>query len=125
MNLFVYGTLRKEGGLCFKMDEHKYLGTYKTEPIYKLWDCGCPCLDKGGDVSVTGEIYQIENLSDIASIHSMEVRAGYILEKIEVINFHEPTYAYFQEPDQSFYAQEIRSGDWVAHQKCATALLHP
>lgn len=116
MNLFTYGTLRRGGGLNYKLDEvGQYVGTYRTIPKYSLYDMGCPCLTSGGETSVIGDVFKIEDLGQIAPIHNMEVRAGYTLELVELFNFTEPVYAYFQKPDNGWYVPLIPSGDWIHH----------
>lgn len=116
MNLFTYGTLRKGGGLNYKLaDVGQYVGTFRTIPQYSLYDMGCPCLSAGGDTSVVGDVFRVEDLGQIAHIHNMEVRAGYTLEQVELFNFDEPVYAYFQTPDSGWYVPLIASGDWILH----------
>lgn len=113
MNIYVYGTLRRGGGLNFKLaDVGHYLGEYRTLPKYTLYDMGCPCLAEGGETSVIGEVYRIEDLSQIAHIHNMETRAGYTLEKVELFNFAEPVFAYFQKPE-GWEVPTVPGGDWV------------
>lgn len=116
LNLFTYGTLRKGGGLNSKLDGlGQFIGTYHSLPKYSLYDMGCPCLSAGGETSVVGDIYQIEDLSQIAHIHNIEVRAGYHLEKVELDNFAEPVYSYFQTPNKEWNAPLIVSGDWLRY----------
>ena len=115
MNVFTYGTLRKEGGLYCKLNDKEPIGVYRTLPKYTLYDVGCPCLSKGGFTSVIGDIYQIDSLGDIFNVHSMEVRAGYTLEEVELLDFNEPAYAYFQTPNPDWNASIIYSGDWIEY----------
>ena len=117
MNLFVYGTLRKEGSLSSRMSSAKYLGTFKTAPIYKLWDCGCPCLDNEGTIAVTGEIYQCEDMSSFMPILTMEVNAGYTFGSVFIPNFPEDVFAFFQTPRDGMYKREIPYGDWIEYHK--------
>ena len=118
MFLFTYGTLRRGGGLNYKLDEvGKYVGTFRTIPKYTLHDMGCPCLSAGGDTSVIGDVFEVEDLGQIANIHNMEVRAGYTLERVELLNFTEPVYAYFQTPDSGWSTSTIPSGDWIEHRR--------
>ena len=82
MNLFVYGTLRRGGGLSSRMDLFECLGTFKTWPLYAIYDQGCPILTDG-IMSVTGEIY-VCNLNDIQETHQMELACGYELKSIYI-----------------------------------------
>jgi len=113
MNIFTYGTLRKEGGLYCKLDDREPIGQFKTLPKYTLYDVGCPCLSHGGNTSVVGDVYQIEDLGQIVNVHNMEVRAGYTLERVELVGFTEPVYAYFQTPEPGWETPIIPSGDWI------------
>ena len=114
MLIFVYGTLRKGGGLNFKIeDDFEPIGTYSTTPTYSLYDMGVPCLSKGGTTSVLGEVYRIEDLGQIAHIHNLEVRAGYTLTKVDLIGMEESAYAYLQTPEEPWREEVIRSGDWL------------
>ena len=118
MLIFVYGTLRKGGGLNFKIeDDFEPIGTYRTTPSYTLYDMGVPCLSKGGSTSVLGEVYRIEDLGQIAHIHNMEVRAGYTLSKVELIGMEECAFAYLQTPDDAWDQIKIEGGDWVEYKK--------
>lgn len=118
MLIFVYGTLRRGGGLSFKVaDIGRYLGTFKTSPRYSLYDMGIPCLAAGGNTSVVGEVFEIEDLGEISHIHNMEVRAGYTLEQVELLDFDRYAYAYFQTPDIRWRALPIASGDWIKYKE--------
>lgn len=66
MKLFVYGTLRKNHGNNFLLQDSKYLGKAVTEPEYTLACSGIPYLIKG-EQSVHGEVYEVtpEVLSDL------------------------------------------------------------
>ena len=116
MFIFVYGTLRKGGGLNFKIQDLKEpLGTFRTLPKYTLYDMGCPCLSAGGETSVVGEVYHINDLSEIAHIHNMEVRAGYSLEEVELFDFSDKVYAYLQTPEAGWQVGTVESGDWIQY----------
>jgi gamma-glutamylcyclotransferase (GGCT)/AIG2-like uncharacterized protein YtfP len=116
MYLFTYGTLRRGGGLNFKLhDVGEYVGSYKTLPKYTMYDMGCPIMSPNGETSITGDVYRVEDLGSIAPIHNMEVRAGYTLELVELFNFDEPVYAYFQSPEPGWDIPVIASGDWLNH----------
>jgi gamma-glutamylcyclotransferase (GGCT)/AIG2-like uncharacterized protein YtfP len=111
MYLFTYGTLRRGEGLSYKLEgAGRYIGTYRTAPKYTLYDMGCPCLAPGGATSIVGDIYEV---ADISSVHNMEVRAGYTLERVEVDNFTEPVFAYFQTPEWN--VPIISNGDWIKY----------
>lgn len=115
MNIFVYGTLRKGAGLSERMQAFEYIGTFQSEPLYTMYDLGCPSIAKEGTTSITGEIYRIENLVDIMPIHRMETSCGYALLPIKLINFNEPVFAYHMKPDWD--ASIIEGGDWVKYRE--------
>lgn len=113
--IFVYGTLRHGGGLNFKIDNARHVGSFKTKPIYTLYDVGHPCLAKGGTTSVVGDVYEIEDLAQIIHVHNMETRAGYTLEKVELQGFRKKVSAYMQVPEKDWPTRIVRSGDWVSY----------
>jgi len=116
MFIFVYGTLRRGGSLNYKIQDLKEpVGVFHTLPKYTLYDMRCPCLARGGGTSVVGEVYEIQDLEEIADIHSMEVHAGYTLEQVELEGFSEEVHAYFQAPEPSWGNNIIDSGDYIRY----------
>lgn len=117
--MFVYGTLRKGGGLNFKIQDYgTFVGKFRTEARYSMYDMGCPILSAYGHTSIVGEVYRVEGLVQIAHIHNMEIRAGYSLEPICLVGFAtDPVYAYFQEPEPGVKLPLIESGDWLEHMR--------
>lgn len=115
MIIFVYGTLRHGGGLNFKLDNGRFVGSYKTKPLYTLYDVGHPCLVKGGTTRVSGDLYEIEDLGQIIHVHNMETRAGYSLEPVKLQGFRKKAFAYLQTPEKGWPTKVVASGDWVAY----------
>lgn len=115
MNLFVYGTLRKDAGLSGKMDSFEYLGGFKSTPEYSMYDMGYPAINEGGVTSIVGEIYKIENINDILPIHNMEVGCGYALLPIKIEGFTDVVFAYFMKPEWDLPI--IPGGDWVKYRE--------
>lgn len=58
MKIFVYGTLRKNHGNHFLLQDSVYLGQAKTEPKYTLACSGIPYLINGTE-EVVGELYEV------------------------------------------------------------------
>lgn len=114
MLIFVYGTLRRGGGLSFKVaDIGRYIGTFKTSPRYSLYDMGIPCLSAGGNTSVVGEVFEIADLGEISYIYDLEIRAGYTLEKVRLKNLNKEVFAFFQSPNA--HALKIECGDYIKY----------
>lgn len=61
--LFVYGTLRPGGFLngALRQGGATYIGTDRTEPLYRLHYVGIPLLSHGGHDSILGDLYVIED----------------------------------------------------------------
>lgn len=115
MYIFVYGTLKHGGGLNFKLDNGKFIGAYRTQPKYTLFDVGHPCLTTGGTTRVLGDLYEVEDLAQIIQVHNMETRAGYRLERVHLQGFRRKAFAYMQVPEEAWAPKVIASGDWVSH----------
>jgi len=60
----VYGSLRKEMGNDYILKNAKYLGEFKTDPIFSLYSLGSyPGLKENGSTSVVMEVYEVDNLT--------------------------------------------------------------
>lgn len=57
----VYGSLRKNMGNDHYLRNSKYLGEFKTEPIFSLYSLGgFPGLKENGSTSVVVEVYEVD-----------------------------------------------------------------
>lgn len=115
--VFVYGTLRRgepnyrllEGSMC--------LGIVKTEPRFNLIDLQhFPGLIPGGNTSVTGELFTVDN----ATLHRLDRLEGhptfYRREKILLQDGREVlTYIYQRSSGRPI--RKIASGDWIKYRK--------
>jgi gamma-glutamylcyclotransferase (GGCT)/AIG2-like uncharacterized protein YtfP len=116
-NLFVYGTLRRGGPLHGHFSDKGIspIGIYTTYPIYTLYDCGCPCLSELGSTSIVGEVYRVD-IGDILDVHTMELYAGYTFKPVQLLDFNENAYAYFQSPSPYMPDPKIiESGDYIKY----------
>ena len=78
--LFVYGTLKKGGGLHSVLGKSsEFVGTYITEENkYDMHDVGCPIVvDKDKGFRIRGEIYDVTP-ECMERVTSIECNAGYI-----------------------------------------------
>ncbi len=115
VNIFVYGTLRTEGHLNKLLTHRGYspLGIYHTDKLYTMYDVGVPIVSKGGESSITGEIYCVD-LDNIPEAHGVETSAGYFLDEIKMEDFPGVAYAYFQELESwRVYAEVVVGSDWI------------
>jgi len=115
--IFVYGTLR-QGELNHRLLEgSKCLGTVKTEPRFNLIDLQhFPGLIPGGNTSVTGELFTIDDFT----LHKLDRLEGhptfYRRENILLQDGREVlTYIYHQSSERSI--RKIASGDWIKYRK--------
>lgn len=70
---FCYGTL-KEGFNNHRClgKEREYLGEFRTESNYTLFDGGFPVVERGGETAIEGELYKVTNEHDISRVFSLE-----------------------------------------------------
>ena len=88
--VFVYGTLKRNKGnnQCLGEDQ-EFLGEFKTEPIYTLYDLGgFPITDRGGKHAVVGELFRV-NPSRLPRINRLE---GYTGRKGDRENWYDVDY---------------------------------
>ena len=78
--LFVYGTLKKGGGLHSVLGKSsEFVGTYITEENkYDMHDVGCPIMvDKDKGFHIRGEIYNVTPEA-MERVTMVECNAGYV-----------------------------------------------
>lgn len=71
---FVYGTLKKSY-YNHRVIEHpttKFLGEVKTEPIYTLFTGSYPVVERNGNTSITGELYEVNDINVMTNIFGLE-----------------------------------------------------
>lgn len=100
MLLFTYGTLRRGESRHRHIRDQRFLGEYRTEPLYVLIpgpDYPCLRLPRDGETpaSVPGELYEI----DEALLPLLDQVEGspwlFKLEPIRVHGLDRPVFAYF------------------------------
>ncbi|MBX3440108.1 MAG: gamma-glutamylcyclotransferase [Planctomycetaceae bacterium] len=58
--VFVYGTLMRGGCRAHALGDEHFLGTARTAPCYRLFDCGeYPGLVPNGNRSIVGELWEV------------------------------------------------------------------
>jgi len=74
----VYGTLKKGyGNNRLLQNEHsKYLGECVTPPEYTLFDGGFPVVERGGETSIHGEVWEVSSPDVENSLNSLEGYSG-------------------------------------------------
>lgn len=103
MNVFVYGSLKKNHYNHLLLAGCEFVQKATTKPLYRLYDCGrYPCMvkdDKG--VSVHGEIYKVD-AAVLASLDRLEgVPFLYQREEVELLDFSDPVFGYLYQRDVS------------------------
>jgi len=113
--LFVYGTLRQEGGHLRHsiMATSTFLGKYKTKPKYDMINLrSFPGLLKDGQNVVTGEVYEV----DRDTLKSCDIIEGhprfYKREDIDLEGI-EGVQAYFLPRKEYGHMPKVESGDWL------------
>lgn len=111
IRIFVYGTLMREQANSRVLEGETYLGPAKTKAMYSLLNLGgCPGMVPG-DMSVSGELYEIRRgmliLLDMIEGHPNLYRR----ERIFLDNSEE-VISYIFQNNFSFPCPEIASGDW-------------
>tara|TARA_R110000824_G_scaffold22240_6_gene81707 strand:- start:9034 stop:9450 length:417 start_codon:yes stop_codon:yes gene_type:complete len=79
-NLFVYGTLKKEGNLHSVLgNSSEFLGTFKTvKNKFDMHDYGCPIMVmRDGGFKIKGELYSVTP-ECMARVTTIECGAGYV-----------------------------------------------
>jgi len=72
----VYGTLRRGYGNNRCLGDAKFLGEFKTEPNYTLFDGGFPVCERGGNTSIHIELFETDNPEIISDVNSLEGCTG-------------------------------------------------
>ena len=73
MRFFVYGTLKKGKHNNYIMGDANLLGTAETAPVYSLvGGSGFPIIERGGETSVKGEVFETEDEEIISRIFRLE-----------------------------------------------------
>lgn len=124
----VYGSLRK-GDYNHKTylenrEDIEYVGTYITDPIYKMISIGqgsFPGLLQKGDTSVTLEIYKIKSKSIERELDGLEgyygVDENNMYDKDIIDTPYGPSFIYFynwsKSSDDDIKDFIVESGDWI------------
>lgn len=114
----VYGTLRRgQGNYNWLLKNAKYLGEFKTEPIYNLYTLGgFPAIKENGNTSVIMEVFEVSDY-EAAGVDQLE---GYE-EGSNNNTFYDKVYIDTPYGKAGMYIymgkvceeNKIESGDWV------------
>lgn len=119
----VYGTLRKGGSNHSILSDAKYLGSYETEPKFKMKAVGTghfPGIIEGGNTSIFMEVYKVSK-DTYDSIKTLE---GYYgkdnpnnLYNLKFIDTPYRKAIYFEYNNFKSSDINIPSGNWMEHLK--------
>lgn len=98
MLIFVYGTLKRNHKRSCFLDGQNFIQEIKTNPVYCLYDAGGFPAMISGNLSVAGELWEVDNrcLNRLNKIE--KVPYYYNLEKIN-IKYHKNVFAYIWQLD--------------------------
>ena len=114
INLFVYGTLKKDLRLHGLVKEHEYLGEYVTAPKYDILDYAhgiFPIVFRKDDgFKIRGELYSVSP-AQYEYIYLMERGAGYMPEPVslEPSDMKATMFIYKDEPNDEWLSDEYVS----------------
>lgn len=120
--IFVYGTLCQGFGnhRVIQHETTKYLGEATSPAAYTLYDGGFPITERGGEVAIKGEVYEVNDKETLLDVYALEHYSGtptkdggknwYDVDKI-------PTEwgvaeMFVQAKGQSGRTLTVESGDW-------------
>lgn len=107
--IFVYGTLRRGEVNHYLLETSHYLGECYTDEVFYLYDLGAyPGLGPGNQ-SITGEVYQVDDLTFHRLDQLEDYPREYDRKPIETPFGHAWVYLY---QDTSKLHRRIVSGDW-------------
>ena len=110
--VFVYGSLRKGFGLSPVLSSSDYVDTVQTKPKYTMYSLGAfPCIVKGGNTAITGEVYNISSDTEERLDMIEGVPQLYKKGKVEIKGFRN-VLAYFMTKSSVKGLNVVESGDW-------------
>jgi thiosulfate/3-mercaptopyruvate sulfurtransferase len=108
--VFVYGSLRRGGEFHGHLADARFVAEWTTPAAWEMWDLdGYPAITPGGDVAVTGELYEVTD-ERLALLDELE-EVPSLYQRTEVETPHGTAFLYVvgEPPEQR---TPIPSGDW-------------
>lgn len=110
--IFVYGSLRKHGGLHGAVKNTNYLGKFNTRPEYNLYSLGAfPALVKNGKTSIVGELYEV-NEEVLRTLDMIEGHPDFYCRTPITLDNGESCEVYLL-PNAPNGCPIVDSGDWI------------
>lgn len=74
----VYGTLKQGYGNHYLLQDEgvTFIGQVQTPPVYTLFDGGFPIVERGGNTSIKGELYEVTDERTIENLNRLEGCTG-------------------------------------------------
>ncbi len=112
----VYGTLRRNhGNYKYFLEDQKFIGEFKTEPIYTmLSNGGFPMVFLNGETSIVCEVFHVISQDTLQELDGLEGYPNFYNRK-QVTTPWGDAWMYFINGDSKEYSNgrpEIKSGDW-------------
>lgn len=111
MLVAVYGTLRKNGGNDRLLSTSEFKGSFRTEPLYSMYNIGCPFVSRGGTDSIMVEVYEVN--SDVFSLLDMLESYPRLYDRIKIPTPWGEAWMYVIEDFEFVGASYVPSGDWM------------
>lgn len=111
----VYGSLRKNLGNHYLIENSEYLGNFKSNPEFSLYSLGgFPGLKENGKTSVEMEVYAVND----AVANNVDALEGYSPNRVATFYDKKPIDTPYGEASVYIYVNDIpedrlvKSGDW-------------
>jgi gamma-glutamylcyclotransferase (GGCT)/AIG2-like uncharacterized protein YtfP len=111
MLVAVYGTLRKGGGNDILLSGSEYKGSFRTEPIFTMFNIGCPYVSTGGTDSITVEVYSISD-ETLRWLDQLENYPG-LYDRTQIDTPWGKAWMYIIDSFHFNGASYVPSGDWM------------
>lgn len=106
----VYGTLRKDCGNDYLLKDSVFLGQFRTDPKYTMYDAGCPFVSRGGQDSITVEVYAVDQYT-LKNLDRLEHYPS-LYNRIQIPTPWGDAWMYVMEDFFLAGADYVASGDW-------------
>ncbi len=112
--VFIYGTLRRGARNAALMRSARFLGAYRTPPLFTLYDLGAyPGAINGGVTSLAGEVYWVSSKL-LQRLDSFE-ELPRLYDRVIMPTRYGPSWIYLLIREPASGSRRITHGDWLRH----------